>query len=168
VLLGALTMQGITPGPALFTDGSTWVYAIMGGLVLINIFMLLQGLAFIRIFVNITKVPLIVLLPCIVVTTTMGAFAIANSTFDVFVMIAFGLFGFVARKLNFPIAPLAIGLVLGELAEINLRRSLLLSKGSISIFFTRPVSLAIIILAMALLFSPMLKKLSAKRKKTAA
>ena len=83
-------------------------------------------------------------------------------------MIAFGLFGFVARKLNFPIAPLAIGLVLGELAEINLRRSLLLSKGSISIFFTRPVSLAIIILAMALLFSPMLKKLSAKRKKTAA
>lgn len=170
VLLGALTMQGITPGPALFSDGSTWVYAIMGGLLLINVFMLIQGMAFIRLFVNITKVPLIVLLPCIVVTTVMGAFAIANTTFDVFVMIAFGFFGFLARKLNFPIAPLAIGLVLGELAEINLRRSLMLSKGSIAIFFTRPVSLCIILVAAFMLFAPIIKKLFAKIKarKTAA
>ncbi|MGI5963825.1 MAG: tripartite tricarboxylate transporter permease [Lawsonibacter sp.] len=164
VLLGALTMQGVTPGAALFAEGSTWVYAIMGGLLLINVFMFLQGQLFINLFVNITKVPILILLPCIVVVTTMGAFSIANTTFDVFVMVAFGLFGYVMRSFNFPIAPLAIGLVLGNLAETNLRRSLLLSKGSVSIFFTRPISAAILLLAFLLLFSPAIKKLIGKYK----
>lgn len=164
VLLGALTMQGITPGAALFAEGSVWVYAIMGGLLLINIIMLLQGELFIRLFVNITKVPILVLLPCIIVVTTMGAFSIANTTFDVFVMVAFGLFGYVMRRLDFPIAPLAIGLVLGNLTETNLRRSLLLSKGSLSIFFTRPISACILLIALVMLFSPAMKALLKKMK----
>lgn len=164
VLLGALTMQGISPGAALFSKGSTWVYAIMGGLLLINLVMYLQGQFFIRLFVNITKVPLLALLPCIVVVTVMGSFAIANATFDVFVMMAFGFLGFVARRLGFPIAPLAIGLVLGNLCEVNLRRSLLISKGSLSIFFTRPVSVLIIGIALLMLFSPVLKKFAQKIK----
>lgn len=162
VLLGALTMQGITPGFALFNDGSTWVWAIMLGLLVINIFMFLQGQLFIRLFVNVTKVPIIVLLPCIVVATVMGSFAIANTTFDVFVMIAFGLIGYVLRCLNFPISPFVIGLVLGEIAEVNLRRSMMI--GGPTIFFTRPISLAIILVSLVMLCMPLIKKVRQGRK----
>lgn len=168
VLLGALTMQGITPGAELFSSGSTWVYAIMGGMVVINLFMLLQGHLFSRLFANITRVPMVLLLPCIVVVTVMGSFAISNTTFDVFVTIAFGLLGYVMRSFGFPIAPLAIGLVLGELAEVNLRRSMMISGGNAAIFFTRPVSLLIILLAVLMLCMPTVKKLIAKAKARSA
>ena len=162
VLLGALTMQGITPGFALFTDGSTWVWAIMLGLVIINLLMLLQGRIFIRLFANVTKVPMVVLLPCIVIATVMGAFAIANTTFDIFVMIIFGVIGYALRRLDFPIPPFVIGLVLGSLAEVNLRRSMML--GGIGIFFTRPISLVIIIVSLLILCIPLFKKLKGSRK----
>ena len=158
VLLGALTMQGITPGSALFESNSIWVYAIMGGLLLINIFMLLQGSVFIRVFANITRVPPVLLLPCIMILCAIGAFAIANSAFDMFVMVAFGLFGYVMRFLGFPVAPLAIGLVLGNLTETNLRRSLMLSYGDPLIFFKRPISLCILLVAALTLFYPGIKK----------
>ena len=158
VLLGALTMQGVTPGFALFNDGSPWVWAIMLGLILINIFMFLQGQLFVRAFVNVTKVPMIVLLPCIVIATVMGAFAISNTTFDVFVMISFGVLAYILRRFDFPIAPFVIGLVLGEIAEVNLRRSMMISKGSFAIFLTRPISLVIIILSVLLLCMPFIKR----------
>lgn len=169
VLLGALTMQGVTPGFSLFTDGSPWVWAIMLGLILINIFMFLQGQLFIRAFVNVTRVPMIVLLPCIVIATVMGAFAISNTTFDVFVMISFGILAYILRRFDFPIAPFVIGLVLGEIAEVNLRRSMMLSKGSFAIFLTRPISLVIIILSVLLLCMPFIKRaLAASSAKRAA
>lgn len=165
VLLGALTMQGVTPGAALFQEGSTWVYAIMGGLLLINIFMLIQGQVLIRLFANVTKISMMILLPCIIVLTVTGAFSIANTPFDIFVVIAFGLFGYMMRKLDFPIPPLVIGLVLGNLAETNLRRAMLLSSGNPLIFFTRPLSVLIIAVSMMLLFSPAIKNFIQKRKK---
>lgn len=164
VLLGALTMQGITPGISLFSSNSIWVYAIMGGLLLINIFMLLQGQAFIRGFVNIVKVPVVIMLPCIVILCSVGSFALANTMFDVFVMAAFGLFGYVMKKLDFPIAPLPIGLVLGNLTETNLRRSLMLSGGNPMIFFTRPISAFILAIAFLSLLMPYIRKLIDKKK----
>lgn len=165
VLLGALTMQGITPGLSLFSDGSTWVYVIMGGLLIINIFMLLQGSLFIKGFAHITRVPLIILLPCIMTLSVVGAFAIANSPFDVLLLIVFGLLGFVMRKLDFPIPPLTISLVLGNLMETNLRRSLILSEGSPAIFFTRPVSLVILLISMLSLLSPLYRSWRTNHKK---
>lgn len=168
VLLGALMMQGITPGIQLFTGGSNWVYIIMGGLFFVNIFMLLQGQLLTRIFANVTRVPMAVLLPIITVLCTMGSFAIANSPFDIMIMIAFGLFGYFAKRFDFPIPPMTIGLVLGYLAESNLRRSLLISKGSLMIFVTRPVSLVILIISFLSLFYPVLKKAAGSRKKARA
>ncbi len=166
VLLGALTMQGITPGFSLFTNGSVWVWAIMGGLIVINCLMYLQGLLFTRVFVNVTRVPMMVLLPCIVFASVMGAFAIANTTFDVFVMIVFGILGYIFRRLDFPLPPFVIGLVLGEIAEVNLRRAMTISKGSISIFFTRPISLVLVILSGVLLCMPIIKRvINSSRKK---
>lgn len=164
VLLGALTMQGITPGISLFSSNSIWVYAIMGGLLLINVFMLLQGHLFIRGFVNIIKVPVIIMLPCIVVLCSVGSFAISNVMFDVFVMAAFGLIGYAAKKLDFPIAPLPIGLVLGNLTETNLRRSLMISGGNPLIFFTRPISAVILAVSFISLLMPYIRKMIDKKK----
>lgn len=152
IMLGALTMQGITPGSQLFSGENIWVYAIMGGLLIINIFMLVQGLVFSRAFANISRVPMIIMVPCIITVCCMGGFAIGNTTFEVSLLIAFGLVGYLMRRFNFPIPPLTIGLVLGNLFETNLRRSLVLSGGSASIFFTRPACLIILILSIAFAF----------------
>ncbi len=152
IMLGALTMQGITPGSQLFSGESIWVYAIMGGLLIINIFMLLQGLLFSRGFAQISRVPKAVMVPCIIAVCCMGGFAIGNTTFEVSLLIAFGLIGYLMRRFSFPIPPLTIGLVLGELFETNLRRSLVLSNGSASIFFTRPLCVAILIFAFVFAF----------------
>lgn len=159
VLFGALTMQGITPGPSLFTEDKFWVYCIMGGLVLINLFMFLQGQVFLRLFVNVTRVPVEVLIPCIMIFCSLGGFAVRSLMFDVAIVMIFGFIGYWLKRFNYPIAPLAIALVLGPLTETNLRRAIILSKGSISIFFTRPISLAFLIVALAMLMLPLLRKL---------
>lgn len=158
VLLGALTMQGITPGIALFTTEKTWVYAIMGGLFIINIFMLVQGLFFSQVFANLTCVPEAVLLPCIVILCTVGAFSVANTTFNVLLMIAFGFLGYILKRLDFPLPPLVVAMVLGSTLEQNLRRSLILSQGRYTIFFTKPISCTILVAAGLFLVYPPLKK----------
>ena len=161
IMLGALTMQGITPGSSLFNGENIWVYAIMGGMLIINIFMLIQGLLFSRGFANISRVPTVIMIPCIITVCCMGGFAIGNTTFEVSFLIAFGLIGYLMRRFNFPIPPLTIGLVLGSLFETNLRRSLILSNGSFSIFFTRPGCLIILIAAVAFAFLSEFKQLVA-------
>ena len=164
IMLGALTMQGITPGAKLFSEGSIWVYAIMGGLFVINIFMLLQGSLFIKLFVNVTRVPENILLPCIVVLCVMGGFAISNSMWDVTVLIVFAFLGYLMKKFGIPVIPFTIALVLGNLCETNLRRSLMVSYGDPSIFFTRPICCGVLLLSVFLLVYPSLKKLFAHLK----
>lgn len=164
ILLSALTMQSITPGANLFSSGSFWVYAIMGGLFLINIFMFIQGSACIRLFAQVSKIPQSIMTPCIVVMCMMGAFAINNNIFECFVMIAFGLIGFFMKGFGFPVTPLCIALVLGKLFETNLRRSLILSSGNPFVFVTRPISCAILILAVFMLFFPILSNMVAEKR----
>lgn len=167
IMLGALTMQGITPGAKLFSQGSVWVYAIMGGLFVINLFMLLQGTVFIKLFVNVTRVPENILLPCIVVLCTMGGFAISNSVHEVAVLIAFALVGYLMKRFGIPVIPFTIALVLGNLCETNLRRSLMVSYGDPMIFFTRPICCGVLLTSVLLLVYPTLKRLytGAKRRK---
>lgn len=164
ILLSALTMQSITPGANLFSSGSFWVYAIMGGLFFINIFMFIQGSACIRLFAQVSKIPQSIMTPCIVVMCMMGAFAINNNIFECFVMIAFGLIGFFMKGFGFPVTPLCIALVLGKLFETNLRRSLILSSGNPFVFVTRPISCAILILAVFMLFFPILSNMVAEKR----
>jgi len=158
VLLGALTMQNIIPGPSLFSRDNIWVYCIMGGMLLINIFMFFQGSVFIRVLANVIKVPTVILLPCILMLSTIGSFAISNVVFDVSVMLVFGLLGYFMKTDGFPFPPLVISLVLGNFMETNLRRSLILSKGSIGIFFTRPICVAILVVAVLSLIYPIIKR----------
>lgn len=164
ILLGALTMQGITPGMALFTEDKTWVYAIMIGLLVINIIMILQGVLFTNFFASVAKVPEVIQLPCIVVLCVVGSFAISGAHFNILLMIVFGILAYILKKLDFPLTPLIISLVLGQMMEANLRRSLQLSGGSYAIFFTRPVSCTIMVIALLILFSPVIKKLVQKIK----
>ena len=165
ILLSALTMQGITPGANLFSSGSFWVYAIMGGLFIINLFMLLQGSLCVDLFAKVSKIPQSIMTPCIVVMCVMGSYAINNNIFECFVMIVFGIIGFFMKKFGFPVTPLCISLVLGKLFETNLRRSLILSDGSPFVFFTRPISCGILILAAFMLFFPIISNFLVSRKK---
>ena len=164
ILLSALTMQGITPGANLFSSGSFWVYAVMGGLILINLFMLLQGALCVNLFAQVSKIPQSIMTPCIVVMCVMGSFAINNNIFECFVMIAFGIIGFFMKKFGFPVTPLCIALVLGKLFETNLRRSLILSKGNPFVFVMRPISCAILILAVFMLFFPIISNMYASKR----
>ena len=159
VLFGALTMQGITPGPDLFTSDKFGVYCIMGGLLLINIFMLLQGEFFVHAFAHVTKVPFCILVPSIMVFCLLGAYAIRNYAFDVMIMLAFGVIGYLLKRADYSIAPLPIALVLGQLTENNLRRSITLGEGSLSIFLHRPIAMAFLLISLAILLFPYIKRI---------
>lgn len=158
ILLSALMMQGISPGVGLFSEGNFWVYAVMGGLLVINLFMLLQGAVLTKLFAQVSRIPQSLMMPCIVLMCVMGSYAINNNIFECVVMVAFGLVGYFLKSFDFPVAPMCISLVLGKLCEANLRRSLILSRGSWSVFVTRPLSCAILILAVAVLVFPLVNE----------
>ncbi len=157
VLYGALIMQGITPGPSLFTQDKYWVYCIMLGLFAINFFMLVQGHYFSKLFSHVTRVPFSVLFPCIMMFCLLGAYAIRNLTFDVYTMLLFGIIAFFLKRCDYSIPPLAIGLVLGQLTENNLRRSLSISGGSLSIFVERPIALVVLSIAAIILIAKVVR-----------
>lgn len=164
ILLSALMMQGISPGVGLFSEGNFWVYAVMGGLLVINLFMLLQGAVLTKLFAQVSRIPQSLMMPCIVLMCVMGSYAINNNIFECVVMVAFGLVGYFLKSFDFPVAPMCISLVLGKLCEANLRRSLILSRGSWSVFVTRPLSCAILILAVAVLVFPLVNEYKAAGK----
>lgn len=158
IIMGALIMKGIVPGPQLFVENKEWVYLIMVGFILINIFMYLQGKLFIKAFVNITKLPTTILIPILTVLCVVGSFAVSNNISDVFIMLIFGLLAYVLMKFKFPITPMVIAIVLGPLVEQNLRRSLIISEGTASIFFTRPISLIFLALSIFIVIYPLFKR----------
>ncbi len=147
-LLGAFTMQGLIVGPRLFTDSGPVVYAILIGCVLTQLIMLYQGKYLMPLFVKITHIPQALLTSLLMSMCCAGAFAIANSIMDVYVMIASGIVAYILNKLDFPPVPIVIGMVLGPIAESNLRNALVMSQGSVSIFFTRPMSLLFLFLTI--------------------
>ncbi|MPN33175.1 hypothetical protein SDC9_180659 [bioreactor metagenome] len=158
ILMGALIMKGIIPGPQLFVENTEWVYLIMIGFVFINIFMYLQGKLFIKAFVNITKLPTTILIPMLAVLCVVGSYAVNNNISDVFIMLIFGLLAYFLTRYKFPITPMVIAIVLGPLVEQNLRRSLIISEGSSSIFFTRPISLIFLGLSIFIILYPLVKR----------
>ena len=145
ILLGTLMANGLTPGPNLFQEHGLTLYAIMVGLVFINIFMYLQGKYLIGFFAKVTKIPSEILIPIIVVFCFAGSYSIKSSMFDLYISIAFGIIAYILVKLKFSTIPVLLGLVLGALTESNLRRTLIISQGSLSIFVKRPISLAFLI-----------------------
>lgn len=139
-LMAAIMIHDFKPGPMLMIETPQLFYQIVAMLVIADMAKLVFGLTLVRPLLWILLVPRERLMPIIFVLCTVGAFAITQRVFDIYVMLFFGLVGFVMRELKFPMAPLILGLVLGELLEQNLTRGLVISSGSVAPFFTRPVS----------------------------
>jgi putative tricarboxylic transport membrane protein len=139
VLMAAMMIHGLNPGPNLMVESPQFFYQIIAMLVIADMAKLVFGFVLVRPLIKILLVPRERLMPIVFVLCVVGAFAITSRVFDIYVMLVFGLIGFVMRELKFNMAPLILGLVLGDLLEKNLTRGLVLSDGSLLPFFTRPV-----------------------------
>ncbi|REC96452.1 tripartite tricarboxylate transporter permease [Kushneria indalinina] len=148
VLIGGLMIQGIQPGPMLFDTQATLIYGIFVAFLLANIMMLFVQWWGIRLFVRILRVPQHYLLPLIFIFCAIGVFSINSDYFDVYLMMALGVLGFFLARFGFGVAPAVIGLILGGVAETNLRRGLQTFDGSWEPFFTRPISVTFLVLAL--------------------
>ncbi|XVH33239.1 tripartite tricarboxylate transporter permease (plasmid) [Haloferacaceae archaeon DSL9] len=156
ILIGALLVHGIRPGPGLFEQERGLVFSIFVGFFVVYVVILIAGLLGAHLWVRILNFPPRYLWPAIVVLCVVGSFALRGSLFDVWTMIFAGLLGFVMRTDGYPLAPMVLGLILGPIAERNLRRSLELSNGSLDIVYTSPIAAAILVLAVVSLFTPII------------
>jgi len=155
VLMGALLLHGLRPGPLLFTQNPEFVGIIFGALFFAILLTLIFGFTAIVAIIQLLKTPRHILMVGIAIMCIFGSFAVRNTMSDVYIMIFFGALGFVMHKLKLPTAPLAFGLVLGPLLEENLRRGLIVNQGSWSVFIERPISLVLILLTFAALLYPL-------------
>jgi putative tricarboxylic transport membrane protein len=146
VLVGALMIHDLVPGPLLFVERPDIIYSLFASLLVANIIMLILGLFGARLWVKVTIIPKKILLPAILAISIIGSFAVSYSFFDVATCIGFGIAGWILKKFDIPGAPIVLGMVLGELAETNFRRAVIM--GGYSIFFTRPASLILLILSI--------------------
>ncbi|MEE9275436.1 MAG: tripartite tricarboxylate transporter permease [bacterium] len=156
ILIGALLVHGLAPGPLLFMEQAPFAYTVIFSFFWANLFNLAIALAGIRLIVKVLAAPRTLLLPTIAVLCVIGSFALRNSSFDTFVMLAFGLLGLVMRWLQMPVVPLLLALVLGRQLEEHLRVALTASRGDVTTFFTSPISLMFLCLSVASMIWPFL------------
>ncbi len=150
VLLGALFLLGFFPGPELFLYNADVAGGIFIAYLASNMVLLVLGIVMVPFFGTVLKVPKAWLLPLVLLLSTMGTYALQNSVFDLWVMLAFGVIGYVMRKARYPLAPIIIGMILGPVLENNFRRALLLSRDGPMIFVERPVSATILAIALVM------------------
>ena len=167
ILLGGMVIWGLTPGPRLFVEQSDFVWGLIGSFYVSNLFALLVNLAFIPLFIWMLRMPFTVLAPLIFVLSVVGGYAAMQDMFDIWLLLIFGFGAFFLRKFDYPVAPAVLAIVLGPIAEPTLRQSLLLSSGDPSIFFSRPISAPIMIIAIILILMPAFKYLRPRRAKPA-
>jgi putative tricarboxylic transport membrane protein len=153
VLLAAMLIHGIRPGPLIMQEAPQFVYGVVIMLVLATIAMWALGLLLARPLLYVLRVPRHIMMPIVFVLCVIGPYAITQRIFDIWVMIGAGLIGFVLREMRFPMAPLVLGLILGDLLDKNLRRALTLADGDPTPFFTRPISAVLWIVTLLLILS---------------
>jgi len=159
VLLGGLLIWGLQPGPLLFVEKPDFVWGLIASMYLGNIAGLLIVLTTVPWWAAILRIPFAIIAPVIVVICAIGAYTVHNNIFDVYMMVVFGVLGYLFKKLKYPLAPLVLALVLGDMAETAFRQSMLLSKGSMSIFWSNPLVGSIVTLALVILFWPLASRL---------
>ncbi|MBY5969132.1 tripartite tricarboxylate transporter permease [Halomonas denitrificans] len=167
IILGAFIMHGLQPGPMFMLTSSDLIYAVFAGLFVVNFMILAFSKPFIKLFTRLLNVPYSVLGPIILMCCIVGTYSVRNSMFDVWLMLGFGVLGFLLEKIKFPLVSIILGLVLGPIAESELRRSLAMSQGDLSIFFSRPISASLIVIAVLLLSTTIIIALR-KRARTRA
>ena len=162
ILLGGMVIWGLVPGPLLFVEQKEFVWGLIASLYVANLFSLLINVAFIPLFLWVLKMPFTILAPIIFVLSLVGGYSPTQDMHDVWLMLIFGVGAYLMRKLDYPLAPAVLAIVLGPIAEPALRQSLLISNGDFTVFFTRPISGPIMIIAIILLILPALKPLKNK------
>src|SRR5205085_2473033 len=155
VLLGGLLIWGLQPGPLLFVEQKDFVWGLIASMYLGNIAGLIVVLTCVPLFAAILRIPFSVIAPVIIVICAIGSYTVHNSIFDVWMMVIFGVMGYAFKKLNYPLAPLVLAIVLGDRAEASFRQAMLVSQGDLSVFFSNGLVGGMTGLALALLFWPL-------------
>jgi putative tricarboxylic transport membrane protein len=163
LLLGAFIIHGLQPGPLMIAQNPKLFWGIIASMYIGNLMLLVLNLPLIGMWVQLLKLPYNVLFPLILLFTIVGVYCSSNNVFDVYVMVGFGVIGYLMRKFGYEPAPLVLAFVLGPLLENNLRKSLILSQGDLMTFIERPISAVCLIAAAILLIGPLMPSLRKKR-----
>jgi putative tricarboxylic transport membrane protein len=164
ILLGAFQNYGIQPGPQLFTTSAALVWALIASLYIGNVMLLVLNLPMVGLWVKLLKIPKPQLYAGILIFATVGAYGMRQSAFDLFLLYGIGLLGVVMRRFDFPTAPVVVGMILGPLAEAQLRNAMSIGEGSAAVFFQRPMSITLVVIVVAVLVLPRLAKRMSERK----
>ncbi|AXP09422.1 tripartite tricarboxylate transporter permease [Campylobacter hepaticus] len=164
VMMGALTLYNITPGPTMFSEQANIVWGLIASLLFANVVLLLMNLPLIRIFVKILSIPMWSLAPIIIIVSIIGIYSINSTSFDIILILIIGILAYILRKLEFPMAPLILGFVLGEQLETNLRRALSISNGDLSILWSGSIAPILLVGAILIIILPLLIKKLRKSK----
>jgi putative tricarboxylic transport membrane protein len=156
VMLGAFMIWGLRPGPLLFVKNPDFVWGLIASMYVGNVLLLILNLGFIPTFVKMLRIPFSAMMALVVVFCVMGSYAIGGSLFDIWTMVAFGVLGYVMKKLNFPQAPLVFAVVLGPLAEVTFRQALTMSQGSMAIFVASSIAATLMACTSLVLAGPLL------------
>ncbi|MEO8014918.1 MAG: tripartite tricarboxylate transporter permease, partial [Polaromonas sp.] len=167
ILLGAFQNYGIQPGPQLFTTSSSLVWALIASLYIGNVMLLVLNLPMVGLWVKLLKIPKPYLYAGILIFATVGVYGMRQSAFDLFLLYGIGVLGVVMRRFDFPTAPVVVGMILGPLAEAQLRNAMSIGEGSAMVFFQRPVSLILMVVVVSVLVLPRLVRYSVKRARPA-
>lgn len=154
IIIGALFIHGLKPGPMLMVESPEVVWLIVGGLFVSNVFLLIFGLTGIKIFAKIVEIPKSILMPIIIILSVVGSYSINNSITDIYWMLGFGILGYFLKNFEFPVGPIVLGIILSPLLERNFRRAILSSQGNLITFFksliTNPISLIIVVILVVM------------------
>jgi putative tricarboxylic transport membrane protein len=167
LLLGAFVIHGLQPGPLMMSQRPDVFWGIVASMYIGNAMLLVLNMPMIGMWVQVLKLPYRILFPLILMFCIVGVFASGNAVFDVFVMVVFGVLGYLMRKFGYEPAPLVLAFVLGPMLENNLRKSLILSQGDFAIFLERPISAVCLGLAAVALLAPLLPALARRRSRFA-
>ena len=154
VLLGGLMIWGLQPGPLLFIEQKDFVWGLIASMYLSNVIGLIIVLTTVPLFAAILRIPFSIIAPVIIVVCAIGAFSVNNAMFNIWAMLVFGVIGYVFKKLDYPLAPLVLALVLGDRAEVSFRQAILGSQGAMSVFFSNMLVSGIMIFGLLMLFWP--------------
>ena len=154
VMMGGLMIWGLQPGPLLFVEQKEFVWGLIASMYVANVVAVVLVLATVPFFASVLRIPFSIIGPLIIVTCLTGAYTIANSMFDVVLALGFGVVGYVFKKLDYPVAPLVLALVLGDRAEVAFRQSMILSGGSLTVFWSTPIAATLATLAIVIALSP--------------
>lgn len=165
LMMGAMLIQGLNPGPALFAQQGDIVFGFMWQMLLTAFLMLVFGFAGASVFVQMLRIPTAILSPMILVVCSIGTYAAGNSLVDVWLMLGFGVMGWLLSRSGYPIAPIVLGAILGPLAESSFRQGLLISRGNIADFASSTVSIVLILAILAILLAPLMRTVADRRRK---